>query len=76
MFVLGRRDILGAAETGSGKTLAFGLPILTGILKMKEKGGEVAEVDGGSDDEEVGGEYSEETGRWMLKGEKMCCQCE
>lgn len=36
MFI-GRRDILGAAETGSGKTLAFGLPILTGILKIKEK---------------------------------------
>ncbi|XP_057657837.1 ATP-dependent RNA helicase DDX24 [Diorhabda carinulata] len=35
--ILGRRDILGAAETGSGKTLAFGLPILTGILKIKEK---------------------------------------
>ncbi|KAF5301320.1 hypothetical protein FQA39_LY10718 [Lamprigera yunnana] len=34
--VLGRRDILGAAETGSGKTLAFGLPIITGILKIKE----------------------------------------
>ncbi|CAG9570852.1 unnamed protein product [Danaus chrysippus] len=33
----GRRDILGAAETGSGKTLAFGLPILTGIMKLKEK---------------------------------------
>ncbi|KAL0861360.1 hypothetical protein ABMA27_008911 [Loxostege sticticalis] len=33
----GRRDILGAAETGSGKTLAFGLPILTGIIKLKEK---------------------------------------
>lgn len=27
---------MGAAETGSGKTLAFGLPILTGILKIKE----------------------------------------
>ncbi|KAF5307170.1 hypothetical protein FQR65_LT00686 [Abscondita terminalis] len=35
--IFGRRDILGAAETGSGKTLAFGLPILTGILKIKEK---------------------------------------
>ncbi|KAK5647351.1 hypothetical protein RI129_002243 [Pyrocoelia pectoralis] len=35
--ILGRRNILGAAETGSGKTLAFGLPILTGILKTKEK---------------------------------------
>ncbi|KAG6451629.1 hypothetical protein O3G_MSEX007266 [Manduca sexta] len=33
----GRRDILGAAETGSGKTLAFALPILSGILKLKEK---------------------------------------
>ncbi|XP_060807247.1 uncharacterized protein LOC106142718 [Amyelois transitella] len=32
----GRRDILGAAETGSGKTLAFGLPILSGIMKLKE----------------------------------------
>lgn len=28
---------MGAAETGSGKTLTFGLPILTGILKIKEK---------------------------------------
>ncbi|XP_030766553.1 ATP-dependent RNA helicase DDX24 [Sitophilus oryzae] len=34
--ILGKRDILGAAETGSGKTLAFGLPILTGILRLKE----------------------------------------
>lgn len=33
--MLGKRDILGAAETGSGKTLAFGLPILCGILKHK-----------------------------------------
>ncbi|XP_015126985.1 ATP-dependent RNA helicase DDX24 [Diachasma alloeum] len=33
--ILGRRDILGAAETGSGKTLAFGIPILTGILELK-----------------------------------------
>lgn len=35
--ILGRRDILGAAETGSGKTLAFGLPILNGILHLKEQ---------------------------------------
>lgn len=27
---------MGAAETGSGKTLAFGLPILMGILRLKE----------------------------------------
>lgn len=33
--IMGRRDILGAAETGSGKTLAFGLPILNGILHLK-----------------------------------------
>lgn len=37
-FALGRRDILGAAETGSGKTLAFGLPILSGIMRLREAG--------------------------------------
>jgi ATP-dependent RNA helicase DDX24/MAK5 len=30
--ILGRRDIVGAAETGSGKTLAYGLPILSAVL--------------------------------------------
>lgn len=35
--IMGRRDILGAAETGSGKTLAFGIPIIHGILKNLEK---------------------------------------
>ncbi|XP_076644359.1 ATP-dependent RNA helicase DDX24 [Halictus rubicundus] len=35
--ILGRRDILGAAETGSGKTLAFGIPIINGILELKNK---------------------------------------
>lgn len=35
--ILGRRDILGAAETGSGKTLAFGLPIITRILELKNQ---------------------------------------
>ncbi|KAJ8672442.1 hypothetical protein QAD02_003701, partial [Eretmocerus hayati] len=34
--ILGRKDILGAAETGSGKTLAFGIPILNGILELKK----------------------------------------
>lgn len=34
--ILGRRDILGAAETGSGKTLAFGIPIIHGIMQMKQ----------------------------------------
>lgn len=36
--ILGRCDILGAAETGSGKTLCFGIPMIQGIQKMlKEK---------------------------------------
>lgn len=35
--IAGRKDILGAAETGSGKTLAFGIPILNGILQLKEQ---------------------------------------
>lgn len=35
--VLGRRDILGAAETGSGKTLAFGIPILHRILEDRSR---------------------------------------
>ncbi|XP_034940551.1 ATP-dependent RNA helicase DDX24 [Chelonus insularis] len=38
--ILGRRDILGAAETGSGKTLAFGIPILTRIMEHKKKSAE------------------------------------
>lgn len=33
--LLGKKDILGAAETGSGKTLAFGLPILSAIYETK-----------------------------------------
>lgn len=36
--IMGRKDILGAAETGSGKTLAFGIPILNGILELKKNG--------------------------------------
>lgn len=35
--ILGRRNILGAAETGSGKTLAFGIPIIKGILELKSQ---------------------------------------
>ncbi|KAL6441322.1 hypothetical protein ACFW04_003521 [Cataglyphis niger] len=35
--LLGRRDILGAAETGSGKTLAFGIPIIKGIMELKKQ---------------------------------------
>ncbi|EDW09941.1 ATP-dependent RNA helicase DDX24 [Drosophila mojavensis] len=33
----GKKDILGAAETGSGKTLAFGIPILSGIMELKQR---------------------------------------
>lgn len=36
--IMGKRDLLGAAETGSGKTLAFGIPLLEGILKLKASG--------------------------------------
>lgn len=35
--IFGKRDILGAAETGSGKTLAFGIPIIEGIIRHKQK---------------------------------------
>lgn len=35
--ILGHRDVLGAAETGSGKTLAFGIPIIAGILELKNR---------------------------------------
>lgn len=35
--ILGKKDILGAAETGSGKTLAFGIPMLAGIMELKRK---------------------------------------
>ncbi|XP_029160128.1 DEAD-box ATP-dependent RNA helicase 13-like [Nylanderia fulva] len=40
--ILGRRDILGAAETGSGKTLAFGIPIIKGILDLKKQQMEIS----------------------------------
>ncbi|KZC07676.1 ATP-dependent RNA helicase DDX24 [Dufourea novaeangliae] len=43
--ILGRRDILGAAETGSGKTLAFGIPIINGILEMKKSDNSSSESD-------------------------------
>lgn len=53
MILVGRKNVLGAAETGSGKTLAFGLPILTGILKIKEKETNNAEEVPESSDEEM-----------------------
>lgn len=34
--ILGRKDIIGAAETGSGKTLAYGLPLLSEILARRD----------------------------------------
>lgn len=53
--ILGRRDILGAAETGSGKTLAFGLPIITGIMRLKEQ------LENGVSDEEDSDESDAES---------------
>ncbi|XP_047002062.1 ATP-dependent RNA helicase DDX24 isoform X1 [Schistocerca americana] len=44
--ILGKRDILGAAETGSGKTLAFGIPIISGILECKRRDSEAQESNG------------------------------
>lgn len=62
--ILGRRDILGAAETGSGKTLAFGIPIINGILEMKKnlaaKEQEECENENSSDEEEESSEEEEE----------------
>ncbi|CAG9762185.1 unnamed protein product [Ceutorhynchus assimilis] len=49
--ILGQRDILGAAETGSGKTLAFGLPILNGILRLKEQANNKTSTNNESDSE-------------------------
>lgn len=59
--ILGRRDILGAAETGSGKTLAFGLPIITGIMRFKEQleNGVSAEEDSDESDAESEEEVEE-----------------
>lgn len=34
--LLGRKDIIGAAETGSGKTLAYGLPLLSDLLNLRD----------------------------------------
>eukprot|EP01103_Thecamoeba_quadrilineata_P017864 TRINITY_DN651_c1_g1_i2.p1 TRINITY_DN651_c1_g1~~TRINITY_DN651_c1_g1_i2.p1 ORF type:complete len:612 (-),score=158.49 TRINITY_DN651_c1_g1_i2:401-2215(-) len=34
--IIGRKDIVGAAQTGSGKTLGFGLPILQRIMQDSE----------------------------------------
>lgn len=62
--ILGRRDILGAAETGSGKTLAFGLPILNGILEAQKKAEDdfdnACEDSIENDDEDTNSESEEE----------------
>lgn len=62
--VLGRRDVLGAAETGSGKTLAFGIPILHRILEDKERStGDTKKADDGesyeNETDSEGGDNSE-----------------
>lgn len=43
--ILGRKDIMGAAETGSGKTLAFGIPVIKGILDLKAQQLEAAQTE-------------------------------
>lgn len=66
MFLIGKRDILGAAETGSGKTLAFGLPMLMGILNLKNSEKEIKSEEnvdkdfGENEDDEENMELSEE----------------
>ncbi|CAH0551697.1 unnamed protein product [Brassicogethes aeneus] len=67
--ILGRKNILGAAETGSGKTLAFGLPILTGILKIKEKDGD--NIEENSDDSEEELEDLDENGHGCVNAYKI-----
>ncbi|XP_033348195.1 ATP-dependent RNA helicase DDX24 isoform X2 [Bombus vosnesenskii] len=47
--ILGHRDILGAAETGSGKTLAFGIPIINGILELKNKQSQQSDMEFGKE---------------------------
>lgn len=47
--ILGHRDILGAAETGSGKTLAFGIPIINGILDLKNKQSQQSDMEFGEE---------------------------
>ncbi|XP_048263891.1 ATP-dependent RNA helicase DDX24 isoform X2 [Bombus terrestris] len=47
--ILGHRDILGAAETGSGKTLAFGIPIINGILELKNKQSQQSDMEFGEE---------------------------
>ncbi|XP_033318624.1 ATP-dependent RNA helicase DDX24 isoform X2 [Bombus bifarius] len=47
--ILGHRDIVGAAETGSGKTLAFGIPIINGILELKNKQSQQSDMEFGKE---------------------------
>ncbi|CAH1163482.1 unnamed protein product [Phaedon cochleariae] len=65
--ILGRRNILGAAETGSGKTLAFGLPILTGILNIKEKSINETVPQDQSDSDESDFDNAEENGMGCVR---------
>lgn len=65
--ILGRRDILGAAETGSGKTLAFGIPVLNGILELQKKQSKMVPSTSGkfteiNKDEQVASDCSEDEG--------------
>lgn len=42
--ILGRMDVVGAAETGSGKTLAFAIPIIDAILRDRNAANTTAET--------------------------------
>lgn len=59
--MLGRKDIIGAAETGSGKTLAFGLPVLSEILTRRDAAAAAAAAakEEGEEEEEDGGRLQE-----------------
>ncbi|ODN05959.1 ATP-dependent RNA helicase DDX24 [Orchesella cincta] len=46
--ILGKKDVVGAAETGSGKTLAFAIPIIDGIIKRRS----LAKVNNSTDDDD------------------------
>ncbi|KAK6622073.1 hypothetical protein RUM44_001880 [Polyplax serrata] len=52
--ICGQSDILGAAETGSGKTLAFGIPIVNGILSLKQQinSNDVSDTESEDDDDD------------------------
>ncbi|CAL8106713.1 unnamed protein product [Orchesella dallaii] len=53
--ILGKKDVVGAAETGSGKTLAFAIPIIDGILKRRSLAQQRGSTDDSDEDEDEDG---------------------